>query len=637
MFSIYLLDSSKLFQWDLNRKIKIIGKEDVDEVHFSHVGDEEALVIKPIKENNILIANIPNILLQESKDIFVYLVSKDKTLKETFFTVGRREKPTDYLYTEIDILNYSSLEKRLAELEEKLNNISVEETDPTVPDWAKQPNKPRYTASEVGALSSTETVRQLAQKQDKSNLVTSINASSADSTYPSTRAVYEYVGKEFARLIGSAPDALNTIEELANAFNDNQDVLDALNTSITNKQDKADSVGIKTTQGGEIFNDYTNNIASGIHSHAEGQNNKARGRFSHAEGLNTEVKADAAHTEGEATISYTVGSHAEGKSTQAGGNGTDTGGSYAHAEGVNTIALARGSHAEGENTLAQAQSSHAEGGSCQATGEYSHAEGCNNGNIMTTASGKGSHAEGIGNWAIGKGSHAEGINNSASRDHSHAEGDSTTASGIASHTEGKGTIANSSFQHVQGKFNVEDTENKYAHIVGGGSSNTDRKNIHTLDWEGNAEYAGDVIANGCSGENPISLVETANGLNNKITTPLTAEVGQFLKVKSVDENGKPITWEVSDKPTYTAEEVGALSVDTEIPSIEGLATEEYVETKVAELEGTVEITDGEPTKESTVMTLNPNAEEVQLYTAPEIDAMFGSYATDVANMIGGIE
>lgn len=38
--------------------------------------------------------------------------------------------------------------------------------------------------------------------------------------------------------------------------------------------------------------------------------------------------------------------------------------------------------------------------------------------------------------------------------------------------------------------------------------------------------------------------------------------------------------------------------------------------------GGVEITDGEPTKESTVMTLNPNAEEVHLYTAEEIDAKF---------------
>lgn len=30
--------------------------------------------------------------------------------------------------------------------------ISTEETDPTVPDWAKEPNKPTYTAEEVGAL-----------------------------------------------------------------------------------------------------------------------------------------------------------------------------------------------------------------------------------------------------------------------------------------------------------------------------------------------------------------------------------------------------------------------------------------------------------------------------------------------------
>lgn len=34
----------------------------------------------------------------------------------------------------------------------------VEETDPTVPSWAKQPNKPTYTASEVGALPSTTVI-----------------------------------------------------------------------------------------------------------------------------------------------------------------------------------------------------------------------------------------------------------------------------------------------------------------------------------------------------------------------------------------------------------------------------------------------------------------------------------------------
>lgn len=35
---------------------------------------------------------------------------------------------------------------------------SYTETDPTVPAWAKEPNKPTYTASEVGAVPTTRTV-----------------------------------------------------------------------------------------------------------------------------------------------------------------------------------------------------------------------------------------------------------------------------------------------------------------------------------------------------------------------------------------------------------------------------------------------------------------------------------------------
>jgi hypothetical protein len=37
-----------------------------------------------------------------------------------------------------------------------LENITFEESDPTVPAWAKAPSKPTYTASEVGAYSNTE-------------------------------------------------------------------------------------------------------------------------------------------------------------------------------------------------------------------------------------------------------------------------------------------------------------------------------------------------------------------------------------------------------------------------------------------------------------------------------------------------
>ena len=44
-------------------------------------------------------------------------------------------------------------------------------------------------------------------------------------------------------------------------------------------------------------------------------------------------------------------------------------------------------------------------------------------------------------------------------------------------------------------------EQKYAHVVGNGTSNTARSNAHTLDWEGNAWYQGDVYVGSTSGTN----------------------------------------------------------------------------------------------------------------------------------------
>lgn len=70
-----------------------------------------------------------------------------------------------------------------------------------------------------------------------------------------------------------------------------------------------------------------------------------------------------------------------------------------------------------------------------------------------------------------------------------AFGHQTTASGLASHAEGWNTIAGADYQHVQGKFNIPDTTS--AHIVGNGSYGFE-SNAYTLDWNGNAWFAGDV-------------------------------------------------------------------------------------------------------------------------------------------------
>lgn len=178
----------------------------------------------------------------------------------------------------------------------------------------------------------------------------------------------------------------------------------------------------------------------------------ARGDYSHSEGSNTEA--------------YGAFSHAEGLQTEATGRSS-------HAEGISSEATKDAAHAEGEKTTASGLNSHAEGYLSKATGHYSHAEGSS-----TTASGGSSHAEGNTTTASGVSSHAEGS--------------STVASGNNSHAEGSGTIASANNQHVQGKFNADDAN--AAFIIGNGNDASHRKNAVSIDWSGNAKFAGKVYS-----------------------------------------------------------------------------------------------------------------------------------------------
>jgi len=137
----------------------------------------------------------------------------------------------------------------------------------------------------------------------------------------------------------------------------------------------------------------------------------------------------------------------------------------------------------------------------------------------TTANGPYSHAEGYITTASGHSCHAEGFDTTASGSSSHAEGASTVAQGIFSHAEGAYTTAGGNYSHVQGKYNVVDSNGTYAHIVGNGTSET-RSNAHTLDWDGNAWYQGDIYVNSTSGTNKdegSKKLATEEFVNNKLT------------------------------------------------------------------------------------------------------------------------
>ena len=367
---------------------------------------------------------------------------------------------------------------------------------------------------------------------------------------------------------------------------------------VNTKMDKTNPTGTgsfslnrkaDTTVGNCSFAEGTITTASGLASHAEGSITTASGDYSHAEGFVTAAgqmgfKVTACEKLTDTTGTYTLTSltglstnrrysvHLSSSKKNCGKitaidttnkkitvdgypdialstssssianyltivNKPELGdihvsGDFSHAEGYSTKALGNASHAEGDNTQASGNSSHAEGARTTASGDYSHAEGS-----YTTASGEDSHAEGKSTQASGDKSHAEGFITVALGNFSHAEGFNTKASGSNSHAEGESTTASSAYQHVQGKYNIEDKNNTYADIIGNGSSNTNRSNAYTLDWSGNAWYAGDVYVGSTSGKNKdegskkLATEEyTNNIINKKIEVSETAPTEEENKI-----------------------------------------------------------------------------------------------------------
>ena len=307
----------------------------------------------------------------------------------------------------------------------------TKESDPTVPTWAKQPQKPAYTASEVGALPADTHIPTdvselnndagyLTEHQDISGiedaiagLTTKLNAlaDSDDTTLDQLSEIVAYIKNNKSLIDGITTGKVSV-----------DDIVDNLTSTAVNKplsakqgkvlKDMIDSI-VVPTKVSELTNDAEYITSSDV---ATPNWNAAFG--------------DDGYIDNKPNIRK--GTDANGTAVAA-GSGTTASGLYAFAEG--------------SGTRASGDSSHSEGGG-------------------TTASGNSSHAEGNG----------------------------TIASGGYSHAEGIGTQAMSDYQHVQGKYNIADNNGTYAHIVGGGTSgwNNMRKNIHTLDWDGNAWYAGKV-------------------------------------------------------------------------------------------------------------------------------------------------
>lgn len=162
------------------------------------------------------------------------------------------------------------------------------------------------------------------------------------------------------------------LDQVNNTSDLDKPISSATQQALNNKADITQLVGKVDSNSdgtGEIFNDYTNNQATGKYSHSEGQDTIASGNGgAHAEGRQTTASGTYSHSEGYLTEASGTCNHSEGWLTNTVGYGS-------HAENYDTVAQGILNHVEGQSTYSFGSACHAEGQNSICVGNFTHAEG----------------------------------------------------------------------------------------------------------------------------------------------------------------------------------------------------------------------------------------------------------------------
>lgn len=313
-------DKQYLYQWDINQKVVVERLAVGDEVHYV-MPNEEVLICSVYESHGLMLADIPNIVLQSAGLIKTYEVKRadDGTNINTYRSAIRileRPRPADYIYTETDTKNFHTLSRQIDAAKE------------TVIDFGKR----------------LERVENLDHRLE--NLGTEVNA---------------VIDSFEERLDSELTPAIIKAQSTADSKMDKTNPTGIGNLSMNRKANS--TIGSYSVAVGR------DTEAAGEASATEGQDTYAWGQAAHAEGYGTSALKMAAHAEGNDTVaSGDYGAHAEGFMTTASGND-------AHSQGYKTTASGQGSHAQGRETIASGRYAHSEGYGTDAASDMQHTQG----------------------------------------------------------------------------------------------------------------------------------------------------------------------------------------------------------------------------------------------------------------------
>lgn len=117
------------YQWDVDRQL-IVHDEACTEVHFFNGSDNRCPVCTVKTQDGLRLVDVPNILLQDTRSITAFAfvdesVTGGYTRRAVVFPVRARPKPDDYVYTETEILNYTTLKEELDRLKKNVFDVTA--------------------------------------------------------------------------------------------------------------------------------------------------------------------------------------------------------------------------------------------------------------------------------------------------------------------------------------------------------------------------------------------------------------------------------------------------------------------------------------------------------------------------------
>lgn len=222
------------------RKCEIIVKSEDEIIEYQEVQEETVDITTNISQHNIVSIGFT---FSDDSGYIKNSESKDFYFAGAIKPQGFIDIPSDKMNQVIEIINNGFVKAEYSnnmlvfyntkdEVVGSVEIISGEdfeytETDPTVPAWAKQPEKPKYIYSEIEGTPLIPSIDGLASESF-------VNTKTSEVLNESKT----YTNQKVADLVNSAPETLDTLGELAVAIEENESVVDAINQAITNKADK---------------------------------------------------------------------------------------------------------------------------------------------------------------------------------------------------------------------------------------------------------------------------------------------------------------------------------------------------------------------------------------------------------------